>query len=160
MGDSKATISPEARLRESGIDLPVIPPPAGTFVHAVRTGNLVFLTGHAPIRADGSIIFGRLGQDLDANAGYEAARVAALGMLSTLRQELGSLDKVRRIVKVNGVVNATPDFLEHTRVINGASDLLLEVFGEAGKHARLAVGHSSLPWNICLEVELIAEVAD
>jgi enamine deaminase RidA (YjgF/YER057c/UK114 family) len=160
MSDSKATASPEARLRELAIDLPPVPHPAGTFVHAVRTGNLVFLTGHPPIRADGSVIFGRLGQDLDADAGYQAARVAALGMLATLRQELGSLDKVRRIVKVNGVVNATPDFVEHTKVINGASDLLVQVFGEAGQHARLAVGYSSLPWNICLEVELVAEVAD
>ncbi len=97
---------------------------------------------------------------MDADAGYEAARVAALGMLSTLRQELGSLDAVRRIVKVNGVVNATPAFIEHTKVINGASDVLVQVFGDAGKHARLAVGYSSLPWNISLEVELIAEVAD
>jgi enamine deaminase RidA (YjgF/YER057c/UK114 family) len=160
MDDSKATASPEARLRGLAIDLPPVPQPAGTFVHAVRTGNLVFLTGHPPIRADGSVIFGRLGQDLDAAAGYQAARVAALGMLATLRQELGSLDKVRRIVKVNGVVNATPDFVEHTKVINGESDLLVQVFGDAGQHARLAVGYSSLPWNICLEVELVAEVAD
>jgi len=81
-------------------------------------------------------------------------------MLATMREHLGTLDKVRRIVKVNGVVNATPDFLEHTKVINGASDLLVQVFGDAGQHARLAVGYSSLPWNICLEVELIAEVAE
>ncbi|MBI1815379.1 MAG: RidA family protein [Deltaproteobacteria bacterium] len=160
MSDFKATVSAEARLRELGIELPSIPPPAGTFVHAVRTGDLLFLTGHPPIRADGSVILGRLGQDLDADAGYEAARVAGLGMLATLRHELGSLDKVRRIVKVNGVVNATPDFLEHTKTINGASDLLVQVFGDAGQHARLAVGYSSLPWNICLEVELIAEVGD
>jgi enamine deaminase RidA (YjgF/YER057c/UK114 family) len=118
------------------------------------------LTGHPPIHADGSLILGRLGQDLDADAGYQAARVAALGMLATMRHELGSLDKVRRIVKVNGVVNATAEFLQHTQVINGASDLLVQVFGKAGEHARLAVGYSSLPWNICLEVELIAEVAD
>jgi len=150
----------EARLRELGIELPPVPPPAGTFVHAARTGNLLFLTGHPPIRGDGSVILGRLGQDLDADAGYEAARVAALGMLATLRHELGSLDKVRRIVKVNGAVNATPNFLQHTHVINGASDLLVQIFGQAGEHARLAVGYSSLPWNICLEVELIAEVED
>lgn len=153
-------MSHEARFRALGIALPVVPPPAGTFVHAVRTGNLIFLTGHVPFRADGSIVQGRLGQDLDADAGYEAARLSALGLLSTLRSELGSLDKVRRIVKLNGVVNATPEFMLHTKVINGASDLLVSVFGDAGKHARLAVGYASLPFNICLEVELIAEVAD
>jgi enamine deaminase RidA (YjgF/YER057c/UK114 family) len=160
MSDSTSARFAEARLDELGIELPPVPPPAGTFVHAVRTGNLLFLTGHPPIRADGSVILGRLGQDLDAEAGYEAARVAALGMLATLRRELGSLDKVRRIVKVNGVVNATPAFLQHTHVINGASDLLVQIFGPAGEHARLAVGYASLPWNICLEVELIAEVED
>jgi enamine deaminase RidA (YjgF/YER057c/UK114 family) len=154
MTASTATASAEARLRELDIQLPSLPPPAGTYLHAARTGNLLFLTGHPPIHADGSLILGRLGQDL------EAARVAALGMLATMRHELGSLDKVRRIVKVNGVVNATAEFLQHTQVINGASDLLVQVFGKAGEHARLAVGYSSLPWNICLEVELIAEVAD
>jgi enamine deaminase RidA (YjgF/YER057c/UK114 family) len=160
MTASTATASAEARLRELDIQLPSLPPPAGTYLHAARTGNLLFLTGHPPIHADGSLILGRLGQDLDADAGYQAARVAALGMLATMRHELGSLDKVRRIVKVNGVVNATAEFLQHTQVINGASDLLVQVFGKAGEHARLAVGYSSLPWNICLEVELIAEVAD
>jgi len=160
MTASTATASAEARLRELDIQLPSLPPPAGTYLHAARTGNLLFLTGHPPIRTDGSLILGRLGQDLDADAGYQAARVAALGMLATMRHELGSLDKVRRIVKVNGVVNATAEFLQHTQVINGASDLLVQVFGKAGEHARLAVGYSSLPWNICLEVELIAEVAD
>ena len=145
---------------ELDIALPVVPPPAGTFVHAVRTGNLIFLTGHVPFRPDGTLVQGKLGKDLDADAGYEAARLSALGMLSTLRTELGSLDRVRRIVKVNGVVNATPEFMLHTKVINGASDLLVQVFGDAGQHARLAVGYASLPFNICLEVELIAEVAD
>jgi enamine deaminase RidA (YjgF/YER057c/UK114 family) len=159
MTDLAAATSPEARLRALAIELPIVPPPAGTYVHAVRTGSLLFTSGHVPFRADGSVILGRLGQDLDADAGYAAARAAGLGILSTLRAELGSLDAVQRIVKVSGVVNATPEFLEHTKVINGASDLLVEVFGDAGRHARLAVGYASLPWNICLEVELIAEVA-
>jgi len=153
-------MSHEARLRELAIELPVVPPPAGTFVHAVRTGSLIFLTGHVPFRPDGTIVQGKLGADLDADAGYAAARLSALGILSTLRSELGSLDKVRRVVKVNGVVNATADFMLHTKVMNGASDLLVQVFGDAGRHARLAVGYSSLPFNICLEVELIAEVAE
>jgi enamine deaminase RidA (YjgF/YER057c/UK114 family) len=118
-------VSHEARLRELDITLPVVPPPAGTFVHAVRTGNLIFLTGRVPFRT-----------------------------------ELGSLDRARRIVKVNGVVSATPEFMLHTQAINGASDLFVSVFGDAGVHARLVVGDSSLPFNICLEVEVIAEVAD
>ncbi|MEX2207496.1 MAG: RidA family protein [Myxococcota bacterium] len=153
-------MSHEARLRELGINLPVVPPPGGTFVHAVRTGNLIFLTGHVPFRPDGTIVQGKLGKDLDVDAGREAARLSALGMISTLRKELGSLDRVRRIVKVNGVVSATPEFMLHTQVINAASELLEQVFGEAGKHARLAVGYASLPFNMALEVELIAEVAD
>jgi enamine deaminase RidA (YjgF/YER057c/UK114 family) len=159
MSQSHAASSPETRVRELALELPMVPPPAGTYVHAVRTGSLVFTAGHVPIRADGTVILGRLGQDLDADAGYEAARVAGLGILTTLRNELGTLDAVRRIVKMNGVVNATPEFLEHTKVINGASDLFVQVFGEAGKHARLAVGYSSLPWNISVEVEIVAEVA-
>ncbi len=130
----------------------------GTFVPAVRAGGLLFTTGQPPIRHDGSVIFGRLGADMDADAGYEAARIAGLAVLATLKAELGSLDHVRRIVRVFGVVNSTPQFLQHTKVINGASDLFVEVFGDAGQHARLAVGVSSLPFNICLEVELIAEV--
>jgi enamine deaminase RidA (YjgF/YER057c/UK114 family) len=152
--------SAEQRIIELGLEMPQYRAPAGTFVHAVRTGNLMMLSGHAPIRADGSVIFGRLGETLDVDAGYGAARVAAIGALATLRHELGSLDRVVRIVRMYGVVNATPEFLQHTQVINGASDLLVEVFGEAGKHARLAVGVSSLPFNIALEVELTVELAD
>ena len=151
--------SPEARLRELGLELPRLQPVAGTYVNAVRTGSLLFTAGHPPFRADGTVILGRLGAELDADAGYEAARRAALGVLATLRDTLGTLDPVRRIVKLAGFVNATPDFLEHTKVVNGASDLLVEVFGDAGRHARLAVGCPSLPWNIALEVEVVVEVA-
>jgi hypothetical protein len=157
---NKAHASADGQIETMGLMMPPYRPPAGTFVHAARTGNLLMLSGHAPIRADGSVIVGRLGETLDIDAGYEAARVAALGALATLRHELGSLDRVARIVKVFGVVNATADFLQHTQVINGASDLLVQVFGEAGKHVRLAVGVSSLPFNIALEIELVAEVAD
>ena len=148
----------EERLATLGLELPPYMPPAGTFVHAVRTGNLMMLSGHAPIRADGSVIFGRLGETLDVDAGYEAARVAAINTLATLRHELGSLDRIARIVKVYGVVNATLEFTQHTRVIDGASDLLIDVFGDAGKHARLAVGVASLPFNIALEIELTVEL--
>ena len=154
----RLTTSPEVRLAELGLELPAWRPPAGTFVHAVRTGNMLYTSGHAPIRADGSVVLGRLGDGLDVDAGYDAARVAALNLLATIRHELGSLDRVARIVRVLGTVNATPEFIQHTQVINGASDLLIEVFGESGKHARLAVGVSSLPFNIALECEAIIEL--
>ena len=150
--------SPEQRLEQLGIEMPPYMAPAGSFVHAVRSANLMLLSGHAPIRADGTVIFGRLGDTMDVDTGYAAARAAAINTLATLRHELGSLDRVARIVRLYGVVNATPAFLQHTQVINGASDLLIEVFGEAGKHARLAVGVSSLPFNIALEVELTVEL--
>jgi len=154
------TESADAKLAALGVDLPPLQQAAGTYVRAVRTGSLIFLAGHPPVRPDGSIVFGKLGLDLDVDAGYQAARLAALGALVTLRDELGSLDRVRRIVKVNGWVNATADFRDHTATINGASDLLVEVFGDAGRHARLAVGCPSLPWDIALEIELVAEVND
>ncbi len=150
--------TPEERLASLGIELPTIPPPAGNYRHAVRSGNVLYLAGHIPIRADGSVILGRLGESLDLDAGVDAARVAAAGAIATLRDELGSLGSVRQIVRLFGAVNATPTFLQHTQVINGASDLLTDVFGDRGRHARLAVGVASLPFNIALEVELTVEV--
>ena len=149
---------PTRRLAALGLALPPPPPAVGSYVNAVRTGTLVFLAGHAPFRADGSVVMGKLGRDLDAAAGYEAARLAGLGVLTTLAHELGSLDRVRRLVRVLGVVNATAEFVEHANVVNGASDLFVEVFGDAGRHARLAVGVASLPFDIALEIEIIAEV--
>jgi enamine deaminase RidA (YjgF/YER057c/UK114 family) len=154
------THSAEARIQTLGLELPKIPAPAGTYVHGVISRGILTTAGHVPLRADGTVIFGRLGDDLDVDAGYDAARVAALGVLATIRDALGSLDRVSRFVRVYGVVNATPDFLLHTKVVNGASDLFVEVFGEAGQHARLAVGVSSLPFNIALEVEATVEVRD
>ena len=148
----------EERIAALGIVLLEVRPPAGTFVHAVRSGSMLYFGGSVPIRADGSVVFGRLGDDLDTAAGCAAARDAALVALAAMRAELGSLDRVRRIVRLYGVVNCTAEFREHTLVINGASDLLVEVFGDAGRHARLAVGVNSLPWNIALEVEVTAEV--
>lgn len=152
--------SPEDRLAALGITLPAVPSPAGNYVHAVRSGNILFLAGHIPLRPDGSVVLGRLGDDLDIAAGREAARFAAAAALATMRNEFGSLDRVRQIVRLYGTVNAAPSFLHHTQVVDGASDLLTDVFGERGRHARLAVGVSSLPFNIALEVEITAEVQD
>jgi enamine deaminase RidA (YjgF/YER057c/UK114 family) len=150
----------EERVRELGLEIPPPFKPAGQYVNAVRSGNLLFMAGHVPYKEGGSIVRGRLGEDMDVNAGYEAGRLAALGALSTLRQELASLNSVERIVRVYGVVNSTPEFMLHTRVIDGASDLFVEVFGEAGRHARLAVGVSSLPAGLALEIEVVVEVGD
>jgi enamine deaminase RidA (YjgF/YER057c/UK114 family) len=148
----------ESRLRELGITLPPVQKAAGTYLRAVRTGNLLFVAGHGPIRADGSIIVGKLGRDLESDAGYEAARVTGLAVLATIRDALGSLDAVTKFVRVGGFVNATPDFKEHPKVVNGASDLFVEVFGDAGRHARVAVGYASLPFNIAVEIEAVVEV--
>lgn len=153
-------MSTEARVSELGLEIPAPFKPAGTYVNAVRSGNLLFLAGHVPYRSGGAIVLGKLGAGLDVAAGYEAARLAALGVLATLRDELGTLDRVVRIVKLYGVVNSAPDFMAHTRVIDGASDLLVEVFGDAGRHARLAVGVASLPAGMALEIDVIIEVSD
>jgi enamine deaminase RidA (YjgF/YER057c/UK114 family) len=153
-------MSAEAKVEELGFQLPAPFPPAGTYVNAVRTGGLLVLAGHIPIGADQQVVLGKLGDDLDVEAGRAAARLAALSALATLRSELGSLDRVAQIVSLRGVVNATPDFTGHTQVIDGASDVFVELFGERGRHARLAVGVSSLPANLALEIELLVEVDD
>jgi enamine deaminase RidA (YjgF/YER057c/UK114 family) len=152
-------MSPEDKLRALGIDLGNPSPPVASYVAAVRTGNLVFLSGALPLREDGSTIDGRVGSGLTVEQGAEAARLATIGLLSRLKAETGSLDKVRRIVKLTGFVNCGPDFMQHPQVINGASDFLAEVFGEAGRHARAAVGCSSLPLGAAVEVEMVVEVS-
>jgi enamine deaminase RidA (YjgF/YER057c/UK114 family) len=144
---------------EINVDLPAPFPPAGSYVNAVVTGSLLVLGGHIPIGADGSVVLGKLGADLDTEAGYEAASRAAYSALASMRAELGSLDRIRRIVLVRGSVNAIPTFAEHTRVIDGASDVFLKVFGPAGRHSRIAVGVSSLPANLALEIEVLVEIA-
>ena len=154
MGD----IDVDARLAELRLELPGAPVPAGNYVSAVRTGDLLFLAGAGPERADGTFVTGRLGDDLTVEQGYEAARLVALVHLAALRAELGSLNRVRRVVKVFGMVNSAPSFTDQPKVINGYSDLIVEVFGDAGKHARSAVGMAALPFNIPVEVEMIAEV--
>ncbi|MEM7051036.1 MAG: RidA family protein [Acidobacteriota bacterium] len=159
MADDAKAATPEGRLAKLGLELPTLPPPAANYVRAVRTGNLVFLSGHGPWRAEGGYIKGRLGDDVSVEQGYEAARLTALAMLSSLKGEIGDLDRVRRIVKVLGMVRSTPDFTQQSAVINGCSDLLVEVFGkERGQHARAAVGMASLPIGIAVEIEMVVEV--
>lgn len=153
-------MSAENRLKELDLSLPPLPRPMANYVSAVRTGSLLYLAGHGPLGDDGKPISrGKLGRDLTVEEGYQAARQTALNALVTLRGELGSLDRVRRIVKVLGMVNADPDFQKTPQVINGFSDLMVEVFGESvGKHARSAVGMATLPNGIPVEIEAIFEV--
>jgi len=148
----------EEKLKQMGIELPNPPTPLANYVPAVRTGNLVFLSGHGPVKSDGSMIIGRVGQDLNVEAGYQAARQVALALLASLKKEIGDLDKVKRVVKLLGMVNCTADFKDQPKVINGASDLFVEVFGDQGKHARSAVGMNALPGNIAVEIEMIVEI--
>ncbi len=152
--------TPEEKIKEMGFELFEPSKPIANYVKAVQTGNLVFLAGHGPSKADGSYISGRLGDDLTVEQGYEAAQFAALALLSSLKAEIGDLSKVKRIVKVKGMVNSTSDFYDQPKVINGCSDLLVKIFGEKGKHARAAVGMVSLPSNIAVEIEMIVELKD
>lgn len=152
--------NPEAKLKELGIVLKEPATPVANYVNAVRTGNLIFLAGKGPRTPDGRLITGKLGKDLTVEEGYEASRAVAILQLAVLKAELGDLSKVKCIVKVLGMVNATPEFTDHPEVINGFSDLMVEVFGEKGKHARAAVGMGSLPRNIAVEIELIVEVSE
>ncbi|WP_396635981.1 RidA family protein [Maribacter sp. R77961] len=150
--------NPEAKLGELNITLRNQGTPVANYVHAVRTGNLIFLAGKGPKQANGKNIVGKLGADLTIEDGYTAAREVAINQLSVLKAELGNLNKVKRVVKVKGMVNAETDFKDHSKVINGYSDLMVAVFGDAGKHARAAVGMGSLPGNMAVEVEMIVEV--
>ena len=148
-------MSAEERIVELGLELPNPPTPAGTYVPTVAHDGLLFVSGHGPLRADGTLVTGKVGADMDIDGAYEAARVCGLALLATLRANLGSLDEVSRVVKVLGMVNATPDFDQHPAVINGLSDLMVEVFGEAGRHTRSAVGMGSLPFGIAVEAEML-----
>ncbi len=151
--------SPEQRLRELGIELPPPPRPVAVYVPAVRTGNILFTAGHTPRAPDGSPLVGKVGADMTVEEGHAAARIAGLNLLSTVRHTLGSLDQVVRLVKVLGMVNCTPDFGQQPQVINGFSELLVEVFGEErGRGGRAAVGMASLPGNQPVECEAIFEV--
>jgi enamine deaminase RidA (YjgF/YER057c/UK114 family) len=147
-------MSAEKKLKELGITLAPVTPPVANYVNAVRTGNLLFLAGKGPAAG----IAGIVGKDITVEQAYGHARTTGLNLMAVMRDELGSLDRVRRIVKVLGMVNAAPGFTDQPKVINGCSDLFVEVFGERGKHARSAVGMGSLPNNIPVEIEVIVEV--
>ncbi|EAQ96934.2 RidA family protein [Congregibacter litoralis] len=158
-GDSSAREpSPEERLATLGITLPQAPSPVANYVNGVQTGNFIFLAGKGPKRADGSEVSGKLGKDLGIEEGYEAARLTAINQLAVLKAMLGDLNRVTRVVKVLGMVNSDPSFVEQPAVINGFSDLIVEVFGERGRHARAAVGMASLPRGQAVEIEMIVEV--
>ncbi len=148
----------EKKLKELGLTLPAPQKPIANYVKAVRSGNLVFLAGHGPSNADGTDISGKVGKDLTVPQGYEAAKSVGLNLLTSLKAEIGDLNKVKRIVKVLGMVNCTEGFTEQPKVINGFSDLMVAVFGEKGKHARSAVGMYALPNNISVEIEMVVEV--
>ncbi len=151
-------MSAEDRVRELGLDLSNPPKPIANYMPAVQVGDIVYLSGHGPLRPDGTLAAGKVGADMSVEEAYDAARLVGIGLLSSLRAQIGSLDRVRRVVKTLGMVNATPDFTDHPRVINGTSDLFREVFGEKGVGARSAVGMGSLPGQIPVEVEMIIEV--
>jgi enamine deaminase RidA (YjgF/YER057c/UK114 family) len=150
--------SHESRLQALGITLPPPPKPLASYVPAVRVGNLVFLAGQGPLADGKPTVTGKVGAELTEEQGYKAARATALVALAALRAEIGSLDRVWRIVKVVGFVNSAPGFTRQPWVVNGASDLLVEIFGDAGKHARTSVGASELPMNIPVEIEIVAEI--
>lgn len=151
----------EERLAELGITLPDAPPPVASYVPFVRTGNLLYLAGLGPAdRPDGTSPTGRLGQDLTIEEGYEAARLTGINLLARLRGAVGDLDRVKQIVKLLSMVNSTPEFRDQPAVANGCSDLLVEVFGDRGRHARSAVGMASLPNNIPVEIEMIVEIEE
>ncbi|MFB3388641.1 RidA family protein [Flavobacterium sp. LAR06] len=148
----------DQRIKQLEIQLPELPDALGSYVDMVQVGKIIYLSGKGPLKADGTYIKGKVGQDLTTDQGYQAARLTAINQLAVLKKNLGSLDKIKRIVKVNGYVNAAPSFSEQSRVINGFSDLMTTIFAEKGKHARTSVGVASLPQQMAVEVEMIVEI--
>ena len=149
---------PESKLKELGIELIIPSDPVANYVNTVRSGNLLFISGKGPLKNDGEYIKGKLGYDLTIDEGYEAARTTAINLISTIKSAVGDLKNVKKIVRVNGMVNSASNFTDQPKVINGCSDLLVEVFGDRGKHTRVALGMNSLPMNIAVEIDLIIEV--
>jgi len=154
------SIDYDRHLDSLGITLPEASSPVANYVNVVRSGNLLFLAGKGPKDAEGNYVVGKVGEDLTVEEGYDAARMVAVGQLAVLKDFLGDLNKVKRIVKVFGMVNCSPDFTNQPEVINGFSDTMVAVFGDKGKHARAAVGMGSLPRGICVEIDLVVEVYD
>lgn len=152
------TQTPEEKLKAQGIVLPEVIAPVANYVNVVRTGNLLYLSGKGPVQPDGKYVTGKLGKDMTIEQGYQAARLTAIMQIAVLKKELGDLSKVKRIVKVLGMVNCTEDFADQPKVINGYSDLMVAIFGDKGKHARSAVGMYALPFHMPVEVEMIVEV--
>jgi len=150
--------SPEENLNKSGIKLQELKSPVANYVHAVRTGNLIYLSGKGPQQENGEYLKGKLGKEISIEQGYQAARLTGTIHLAVLKQELGELSKVKRIIKVNGYVNSEDNFYDQPKVMNGYSDLMVEIFGDKGKHARTALGVNTLPFNMLVEVEMIVEV--
>lgn len=151
-------MSAEARIAELKLELPPAPKPIATYVPAVRLGNLLYVSGHGPLKSDGTLMVGKVGADIALADGVAAARQVGLAVLATLRAQVGSLDKVARLIKTLGLVNCTDDFGDQPKVINGFSDLMVEVFRDAGKGARSAIGTNSLPGRIAVEIEAIFEL--
>lgn len=149
---------PNKKLQELGIQLTELKPPVANYVKAVQTGKLLFISGHIPDEIVGKKTRGKVGSQLTVEEGKEAARITTIGLLSTLQYYAGNLNNVKRIVKVTGMINADPSFTQHPAVMNGCSDLLVEIFGDAGKHARAAVGMASLPFDAAVEIEMIVEL--
>lgn len=150
--------NPEENVARLGIDVSKAPTPVANYVPAVRTGNLVYVSGQGPLRPEGGMVSGKVGDGVTLDEAYSAARLCGIALIAALRSEIGDLNRVRRVVKLLGMVNAAPGFTDHPKVINGCSDLLVDVFGERGKHARSAVGMGSLPDQISVEIEMIVEV--
>lgn len=148
----------EAKLRDMGHAIPELTPPVGNYVGAVRTGNLVFVSGHGPFRDGAWHHIGKLGRDMEVDTAREAALLVALNMLASLKAEIGTLDRVKRIVRLFGMVNSAPDFAEQSKVIDGASNLLVALFGDKGRHSRSAIGMGALPFGISVEIEMVVEI--
>ena len=160
MGSKAEVIDFDKRLKDLNIILAKPSAPLASYVKIVRVSNLIFTAGHGPDKPDGTRVTGRVGDDLTLEQGQEAARLTAISLLSSLKAELGDLNKVKRIVKVLGMVQSTPEFKDQPKVMNAFSDLMVQVFGEKGKHARSAVGMSALPANWAIEIEMVIEVED
>ena len=156
--DIDANFDPETKLKELGIELIIPSDPVANYVNTVKSGNLLFISGKGPLKKDGEYIKGKLGYDLSIDQGYDAARVTGINLISTIKSELGDLKNVKQVIRVNGMVNSASNFTDQPKVINGCSDLLVEVFGDRGKHTRVALGMNSLPMNIAVEIDIILEI--